>query len=142
MTDNGMLFFIMPQKVKSLKGISSFEYDITLLTWNDSITLNYTCKTKKMETPQDFKIISGDSTYNSMDCNLLFVDIIKKGFEVRITTKFLYRDFEKIIQCDTPPIFSFTQGGEEKSATFSQKKWDKEREILNKIISVYNYSRK
>ncbi len=142
MTNDGMLFFIMPQKVKALEGIKSFEYDVTLLTWNDSITLNFTYKSNTMDSPQDLYIKSGDYTYKSSKCDLLFVDIVKNGYEIRLSSKFLYSDFEKIVKNDIPPVFCFHQNGEQKSATFSHKAWKKERDILGKILTVYNHSLK
>ncbi len=142
MVDKGMLFFLNPQKVSQVEGVKSFEYDVTMTTWNDSVTINFTCKSDVMDTPQDFKIVSGSNTYKSVKNKVLYTDIIKKGFEIRMSSTLLYRDFEAMVNNENPPTFTFVQGGMQKSASFSSGKWDKERKDLQRILSVYNYTKK
>lgn len=141
MTQDGTLYFIMPQKIKKLSGIKSFEYDMTLLSWTDSITVNFTFESQQMQAPKDLRLISGN---NSIDCNsysVMFIDIKKKHYEVRITSKFKASEIESVINSPTPPVFSFYQEQENKSASYTQSAWDKDRKKLIDIFNLYNYSK-
>lgn len=141
LTQNGNIYFIMPQKIKNLSGLKHFEYDITLLTWTDSATINFTFESPLMLTPENLHLVSGEDSIKCNSYSALYIDIKKKHYEVRITSKFSIADIEKVMNSMIPPIFCFNQGNEHKSASYTLSAWEKDRKKLNDILSLYNYSK-
>lgn len=140
LTQDGTVFFFMPQKLSQLENINRFEYDMTSLTWSDSITVNFTFVSKTSLPPTGLKIVSGNTTYDCQAFSPLYIDIIKKGFEVRITSKFPSDAIKNIIQCTEPPEFHFSQGSTQAKAAYSAKAWNKDRKKLNDIFSLIKYT--
>lgn len=140
-TSDGVLFFIMPERLKALSGLKKFEYDITLLSWTDSATVNFTIESTSMLVPTDLRIISDCKTVECSDYAPLYIDIKKNHYEIRTTSKWSNTEIETIINSDTPPRFSFNQGNEPKCATYKPKAWIKDRKKLHDIIQLYLYSR-
>lgn len=141
MTRDGVLFFIMPERLKDLSGLKKFEYDVTLLSWTDSATVNFTFESSSMLVPTDLKIISDLNTIECRDYSPLFIDIKKNHYEVRITSKLSNSEIESIVNSNNPPRFSFNQGTELKCATYKPKAWSKDRKRLQDIIKLYLYSK-
>lgn len=141
MTQDGTLYFIQPIKIKKLSGLKSFEYDMTLLNWTDSVTVNFTFESSMMQIPEKFKIISGSNTIACNSYSVLYLDIKKKHYEIRITSKFKASEIESVIRMPSPPIFSFSQENIQKSASYTQSAWNKDRKKLIDIFNLYNYSR-
>ncbi len=141
MTPDGTIYFIMSKTLSKLQGIKHFEYDMTLLSWTDSVTVNFTFQSKIMGLPTELYIKSGDQSYRCADYSLLFQDLKKNSFEIRVTSKFLTEDLEKIIHSDNPPMFVFPQGDQEASAAYSESAWKKDRKKLIDIYNIYLYSK-
>lgn len=140
-TQDGMLFFIQPQRLNELSGIKRFEYDMTLLSWQDSVTVNFTFESSQMTIPTDLKIESNGTDIECDTFSALFVDVKKNHFEIRITSKFSLEQIEFILTSVTPPKFCFKQGNEPMSATYSLKAWRKDKKKLNDILNLYKLSR-
>lgn len=142
MTPDGTLFFIMPHKMGKQYGIKKFEYDVTLLSWTDSATVNFTFVSPHMEIPSSLKLETCGNTIDCTSYSPLFVDLAKKNFEIRITSKFHISTIEQMVKCDTPPRIIMTQVGNEEWATYSQRSWNKDRKILSQIFELYKMQRK
>ncbi len=141
LSQDGTLFFVMPKKIKNVSGIKKFEYDMTLLTQTDSVTVNFTFISPLMDVPKDLKIATCDTTFNCSDYKPLFIDLKKNKYEVRITSKFSNELLVKMLACPTPPVFSFTQGNVSESASYKPGAWAKDRKILNDIFNLYKYTK-
>lgn len=141
MTPDGTIYFIMPKKLSKLHGIKHFDYDMTLLSWTDSVTVNFTFESGIMGLPTDLSIKSGTRTFGCDNYSLLFQDLKKKGFEIRVTSKFSTEDIKEMIYSETPPVFIFYQGENEESATYSEGAWKKDRKNLIDIYNIYQYSK-
>lgn len=136
-TIDGVIFFIMPEQLKEVSGIKRFEYDMTLLSWTDSVTVNFTFESTSPELPENLQIICDNESINCTSYSSLFVDIKKNHFEIRITSKYSIQDLQTIIQSITPPTFCFSQSDELKTATYKNKRWIKDRKKLNDILQLY-----
>lgn len=141
MTRDGVLFFIMPEKLKDLTGIKRFEYDTTLLSWTDSATVNFTFESSSLTLPTDFEIKCESGTIKCSSYSPLFVDIKRNHYEIRLTSKFSISQIESIFKSLTPPVFCFKQEGISKSASYKPKAWASDRKKLNDILQLYNLSR-
>ena len=140
-TQDGTIFFLNPQKLKKTSGIKKFEYDVTLLTWTDSVTVNFTFESDLMTVPEKLRIENSSKSFACNDYKPLFIDLKKNHYEIRISAKFPLCEFEEIIKSLLPPRFVFYQEGKEETAAYSEKGWKKEHKLLNNIYSLYLYSR-
>lgn len=141
MTQDGTLFFIMPQKLGRCEGLRNFEYDMTLLNWSDSMTINFTFESPMMVKPEDLKIISDSCVFECNSYKLLFTDVKKERYEIRVTSKYPVSVFESILKTLTPPVFSFSQDGVVRTASYKESSWRKERKKFNDIFQIYLYSK-
>lgn len=141
MTRDGTLFFVNPHKLKDLTGIRSFEYDMTMLSWTDSVTVNFTIESDRMTVPSAVGIESGNKYYECNNYSPLYIDIKKNHYEIRITSKFPCRDIETIIDTATPPSFMIKQDGVDEKASYSPKGWKKDSKKLSDIYKLYLYSK-
>ncbi|MBP3589793.1 MAG: hypothetical protein J6J61_04375 [Muribaculaceae bacterium] len=141
MTPDGTLFFVMPHKLGDTHGIKHFEYDMTLLSWTDSVTINFTFQASEMERPADLELCSGDSVYRCDRYSPLFTDIKKNGYEIRITSAFSAAAIKAVISSKEPPVFRFRQNGKAESAGYKPGAWLKDRKKLQDIFRLYEYAK-
>lgn len=141
LTRDGVLFFIMPERLRDVSGIKSFEYDMTMLSWSDSVTVNFTFESSEMAIPSNLSIQIGQEETVCHSFSPLFVDIKGNHFEIRITSKFSVSEIKAMIYSTLPPRFCFVQGAEAKSAAYKPKQWAKDRKKLNDIFQLYLLSK-
>ena len=125
MTQDGTLYFIMPYKLKDLSGVKRFDYDMTLLSWTDSVTVNFTFVSPSMLEPADLRLTSGDESLPCHSYSPLFIDIKK--------------DIQRLLENAAPLFFRFKQGDEQKSAGYTSGAWAKDRTRLIDIFRLYQY---
>ncbi len=142
MTVDGTIFFIMPCKLKELDNIRKFEYDMTLLSWTDSVTVNFTFESNIMSMPHDLRISSNQKEYICKDFSSLFIDIKKNHYEIRITSKFSVDELSQILNSEDSPTFVFTQENVTNMASYTKRSWKKDRNKLLSIFKLYSYSKK
>ena len=140
-TQDGDLFFLLPQRLKDIDGIKRFEYDVTMPNWTDSVTINFTYESDSMVVPEDLAIICGETPIICSSYAPMFVDIKKNHYEIRVTSKFSLEDFKTMISSDKSPHFIFKQNGQLKQASYPDKAWIKEKKKLKDIINVYLYTK-
>ncbi len=141
-TPDGTIFFINPKTLGTLANIRKFEYDITLPSWTDSVTINFTIESSLMNAPENLKIVSGDKVYQCEDFSVLYIDIKKQHYVIRVTSKFSMQELQKIIESASSPVFTFTQNGVQEEAKYTDRAWKKERKRLLDIFQLYAYSKK
>lgn len=141
-TPDGTIFFINPQTLGALTNLRWFEYDMTLPSWIDSVTINFTIESSWMNAPENLKIVSGDKVYQCEDFSVLYTDIKRQHYVIRVTSRFSMQDLIQIIESASSPVFSFTQNGIYEEATYTYRAWKKERKKLSDILQLYVYSKK
>lgn len=140
-TPDGTIFFVNPQKLVLLKNLRRFEYDMTLLSWIDSVTVNYTIESPFMKVPEVLKIVSEGNVYDCENYSVLFIDMSGQYYKIRITSKIPMQELSKVIESSSPPIFVFAQNGLMEEATYVDRKWKKCRKQLSGILQLYEYSK-
>lgn len=140
-TQDGVLFFVNPHILKDLCGLKRFEYDMTLLTWTDTVTINFTLESDSMDTPEDVTINAGKHMFHCEKSSVLYIDLKKEHYEIRVSSEFRLRDIITIIQSEAIPFFTFVQDGKERCAKYAVKDWMKEKKRLNDILDIYLYSK-
>lgn len=137
MAQDGMIYFINPKKITKCNGIERFEYDMTLLSWTDSVTVNFTFKSKSVAYPEKLQIQTCGKNITTIPYSLLFTDIVKGGYSIRVTSKISSADLEDIISCKSSPVFVFEQDGVERTASYSEGAWKKDEKKLSDIFYIY-----
>ncbi|MCM1336149.1 MAG: hypothetical protein NC187_02620 [Candidatus Amulumruptor caecigallinarius] len=141
MTRDGTLFFVNPQKLTRCTGISKVDYDMTFLTWTDSVTVNFTFRTKVPYRPDSLRIDCCGTSYPCSDYSLLFTDIVKGGYEIRVTSRYPVADIGRMLECAESPVIAFTQDGAACSAAYSKGAWASDRKKLLDIYNLYLLTR-
>ncbi len=141
LTPDGTLFFIQPHKLNNLSGIKSFSYDVTLLSWQDSATVNFTFESNSMEVPSKLQIRVGNTDFDCESYSPLYIDIMKNHYVIRITSKFSVDEIGRFCSSETPPVFSFYQGDTHLTASYKPKSWIPERKKLQDIFKLYSMSK-
>lgn len=141
MTPDGTIIFIMPQKLGKTEGIKNFEFDMTLLSWTDSVTVNFTYQSPTMGLPQSLTLSNSKLNVECTDYSLLYMDILKKGYEIRVTSKFSASDIKTLFSEINPPVFNFIQEGKPCFATYKEGAWKKDRKRINDIYQLYYYAK-
>lgn len=141
MTQDGTIFFIMPKKISDCSGIKKFEYDMTCLTWTDSVTVNFTFRSASVDRPVGLAVESCGHTYTCTAYSLLYTDIVKGGYEIRVTSKFPVAEIEEMLQCESSPVFTFEQNHTRCTAAYSAGAWKSDRKKLKDIFNLFNLQR-
>lgn len=137
MTQDGTLYFIEPKKITKLDGLSKFEYDMTLLSWSDSVTVNFTFKSKSVAYPEKLEIRTCGKIIQDIPYSLLFTDIVKGGYSIRVTSKITTAQLGDIVNCDASPVFVFKQDGVIRTASYSAGAWKNDKKKLSDIYNLY-----
>ena len=136
-TDNGILYFLEPIKLKHTVGIKSFEYDLSYVAPSDSAFLNFSIRSKVACKPENITILYPDNSSYLCDKNeILFIDTFSSGFDIRVSLHIPISIFRKALQYDAPPVFNFTLCGKEATATYKQNTWRSEKKELTQIFNV------
>ena len=138
-TNDGICYFFKECKLKSVSGMKQFEYDMTYPDWTDSITVNFSIYCDTPEVPQKLSIRGGDKIYACNYFRSLYVDIIKGGYEIRMTSRFAKEDITSLLQQpESPMAFEMEMKGKKMFATYKNGAWKKDRKKLNDIFLLIN----
>ena len=135
MTQDGMCYFFRKMKLSEKEGIKDFYYDMTYLDWTDSVTVNFSIIADKPETPKMLTIISGDSTFVCDNLKCLFIDVLKKGYEIRMSSSFPEKVIRKVIETSSAPIFQ-VKFKDDVTATYSKSSWREDSKKLQMIFQM------
>lgn len=114
---------------------------MTYLSWTDSVTVNITFRSKSVACPSELVIESCGCLCRCSSCSMLFTDIVKGGYEIRLTSKFSVGEIERVLECPDSPTFTFKQNGVLCSAEYSKGAWKKDRKKLTDIYNLYKLSK-
>ena len=109
---------------------------MTYLDWKDSVTVNFTILADMPELPTSLKIISGADTFACNNLKRLFVDVAKKGYEIRMSSLISENELKKIIKSPYAPVFTLNLNGKCATATYSKSSWKKESKKLQMVLHL------
>ena len=108
---------------------------MTYPDWADSITINFSIYCDIPDVPQKLSIRGGDKIFVCNDFRSLYVDIIKGGYEIRITSRFAKDDIISLLQQSKYPMaFEMETKGKKIFAKYKETAWRKDRKSLNDIF--------
>lgn len=138
-TKDGICYFFKEQKLNSVSGMKKFTYDMTYPDWTDSIIVNFSMYCNIPDVPQKLSIRSGDKVYVCYDFRSLYVDLLKDGYEIRITSRFAKDDIVSLLQqSEYPMVFEMETKGINIYAKYKGSAWRKDRKKLNDIFLLIN----
>ena len=112
---------------------------MTYPDWTDSIIVNFSMYCNIPDVPQKLSIRSGDKVYVCHDFSSLYVDILKDGYEIRITSRFAKDDIVSLLQqSEYPMVFEMETKGINIYAKYKGSAWRKDRKKLNDIFLLIN----
>jgi hypothetical protein len=137
----GTLYFILPKSgFEEGSTKNEFTYDITYLTSNDTVTVNFSYFDKLDRTFDSIVFVSSNKKFSS-NVKKLFIETKKLKWHYRCTSKFLFNDIDGFFnQPEDPKIMLYTQQGivELKMKT---KTWKKQSAVVRKIIALIKLNR-
>jgi hypothetical protein len=139
---NGMLYFILPQSGFDNNKINSkFIYDITCLTTNDTVALNFSYFDKHERTIDSIVFISDNKRFSST-VKKIFIETEKNKWHYRYSTNFLFADLKTFYSQDNcPKIILITQNGSV-ALTIKTSIWKKQSLVTKKILTLITYNQK
>lgn len=142
MQDDGTLYFIEPkQEFKNNKEHCNLYFDLTYLTSNDSISLNFTYLDKKIRSIDSLSFIQGNmkiSTYTKK----LFIESDKKIWKHRYSGKFFFNDLDFLFQQKKKYSILVHYEGESIHLDLEKRKWKIKSELLSKILLMIKSNKK
>ena len=131
-----MLYFILPQSgFKNNKFNSKFIYDITYLTTNDSVTLNFSYYDKSNRDIDSIMFMCDNSEITS-NTEKIFVETKKKKWHYRYSTQILFTDLNNFYsKPDNPKIILYSDQ-EIVELYIKTKHWEKQSSIIRKILTL------
>lgn len=138
---DGICYFLRPYKLSKKQALKDFEYDVTFVSSKDSATLNFLFISDSPKCPDIVNITAGESIIKSVDFKLLYADITRKGYELRITTLLPYNKLKELFNQEEPLMFHIIQNGKDKSATYSRSQWKSEIKMIRSIFQLADINR-
>ncbi len=135
-TENGLLYFILPQKMPRNSGSQAKKdllFDVTCLAATDSVSVTSTlyCANAYQGTTATITAVGEEPIRPSVE--VIYCDLMKKGYVNRLRFM-LHRDqFKKLFNAPASFVLDFGQGS---TFSYSKSKWEKMKGIMNQIITV------
>ena len=134
-TQTGTLHFFRPMKLTRIENMKSFVYDMTYLSKTDSVTLNFTLEIINSQNVEKVVLQTDGVIAIENAPKMLYRDVLKSSYKVRISVGVPYKDIERIFKSETPLSFFITlSDGTVCKATYSKSKWRKEHVNITRIL--------
>jgi len=138
--DKGVLYFILPQSgFRNNEIKSELTYDITYLTANDTVTLNFSYFDKLNRDIDSIVFVGGNKIFSSR-VKKIFIETKKGKWHYRYSSKFSFTDLNIFLnQADKPKIILYTQQGA-MELNIKAKTWKKQSAVTKKILTLIKYN--
>ncbi len=135
--EQGIMVFFNPTKVPSLSKGSSMEYDITLLSQSDTVSINMTLTANENKI-KSVSLHSGDATFNTISPVIFYSDMNGKKFDTRIHLECPKNVFAQLFNQQEPlEIKVELADGADLSFVYKEKVWKKETYIISNVLNIY-----
>ncbi len=136
---DGKMYFFIPHKVKGKSG-KKLQYDMTLITYKDSVTLNMTLHSP-MGRVRSVRLSSGDVSYTTTQYELFFQERARSLFKTRVHIDCPGDIYRKLYTTPIPLTIELTmESGENYSFTYKTKDWQKESAYVSEVLDMIEYS--
>lgn len=136
---DGKLYFFMPYKLKAKKG-NKLQYDMTLLTYCDSVTINMTLHSP-MGRVKSVRLSAGEVSYFTTQYELFFQERSGSRFNTRVHIDCPGDKFKQLYTGSTPLTIELTMESNAKyTFTYRAKEWQKETAYVFEVLEMIEYS--
>ena len=140
LSNNGIIGFIRPKQLSVTTNLDKFEYDMTYVSGQDSITINCSLYVKNEALVKELNIKSGERELKGEKVAVIYRDITPKGYVLRVTTRFSFNDVKTCFENSTPfEFYAMMTDGSQCTATYRASKWQKEQQMVTRIFKTLNY---
>jgi hypothetical protein len=134
--ENGKLYFIEPEiKFRNKKNYCKLFFDLTHLTTNDTVSLNFSYSNNIIREIDSIGFIQDNEKIISIT-KKIFIDANKTLWYHRYSSKFSFNDLNQIFQTKTSPVILLYSKGEVIDFETSKNEWKKKSELMNRIFSL------
>lgn len=141
--DNGILYFIHPQKgfeSKDKDSTKGLVYDVTYLTANDSVSFTFTYCYRTVLKADSIKLYDQSETLIFANkATTYYVQPKSSYWQHRTMVAIPYPLFVALYQQDAPFTISI-EGARKVGYTMTPKKWNKQSKIMHTIFDVVKYN--
>lgn len=131
---DGQGTFFKPHKVPSDNKDVRFEYDMTYIEKQDSITLNFSFITKDMKEVESMHVQGDDKILKPIFSKRLFIELQGKNYITRIHTIFNFKELRDLLSNSNSVSFIIVTKDKTYTNTYKKSDWKKERIVFNKIF--------
>ena len=135
----GKMYFFMPCKLKGKAG-NKLQYDMTLLTYRDSVTINMTL-TSPLGRVKSVSLSSKEANYSTTEYELFYQERDGSRFNTRVHIDCPGHIYKQLFTSQQPVIFELTmEDGKQYSFTYKAKKWKEESSYVSEVLEMIAYS--
>lgn len=140
LSEKGTINFFRPQKLKNNTNMGKFKFDMTYISHKDSVIVNCTLNVMSGELISNLELKNGEKKKSGENVFVIFRNVIKDGFQVRVSSRFLFTDIQECFNNQTPLVFCFQmKDGTTCTASYTPSQWKKERQQVSRILSSLNF---
>jgi len=133
--ENGILYFIEGREGFKTDKKDKFLYDLTYLSTNDSLTLNFTIYNAEVLRVEQMEL-KGSSIHTSSPVSKIFVKDDGKGWEHRYTSTFSFKDLQEFYSSETAMFIIQTKKHGQILLQPKARKWKKQASIFSRIFQM------
>lgn len=133
--EEGILYFVKPREgFRDAENHNKLIYDLTYLSAEDSVTLNFTYEDDRIIKPQKLTL-ANDGTSLSSPLKKIYIESEGNGWEYRYSASFPFNELRGFYTGTEPKIMLEHKEG---SIPFEIKsrKWEKQSAIVSKILQM------
>jgi len=137
----GGIYHIFPQKgYKNIEGRGKFIYDITLLSYKDTATINFSIYHKDV-LRIDSICYNIENKIQCFQANKLYINTKKDKWHYRYSINIVKKDIEKIYgSAKVPALINIKTGDKDLVFQIKSKKWERIASINRKILTIISYN--
>ena len=136
MSEKGTLYFFYEQKMpKAATGqsLKPLRFDVTYITGSDTVSIKTTVQSKTAYKGTQVTITTGSGEKMTVPTEVIYRDIIKKGFINRIEIKIPRKEYRQLYDAALPYSIDY---GEQNCFQFNVKQWQKHQNAVNTIWQI------
>ena len=135
----GNMYFFMPYKLKG-NGGNKLQYDMTLLSYRDSVTINMTL-TSPLGRVKSVSLSSNETNYSTTEYELFFQERNGSRFNTRVHIDCPGKVYRQLFTGKQPVTIGLTmEDGKQYDFTYKAKKWKEESAYVYEVLEMIAYS--
>jgi hypothetical protein len=140
LTEKGTIHFFRPKQLDRTINMDDFSFDMSYLSKSDTVIVNCSLTLPSETLVKGMSLKNGNHEVACYDQRMLYRDVTKKGYILRVTSKFPYSSVKSFFSSASPLMFCFTLADDSRCyATYKESKWKKEQYQVTKIINSIDF---